>query len=144
MKLELTDQEADFLMRALVNNYAEGQEDFKGDGRCYGTCQALIDKLWHDNTKLFKVFEKARKDKWAKENRITKYLFMGNGWHSLVEGNKLHKRIDCAINMLGGMQQNGGMGTEFDEESDKKGKQTLKEIALDVLTAFGLTVEDLK
>ncbi len=144
MKLELTDQEANFLMRALVHNYAEDQEDFKGDGRCYGTCQGLIDKLWHDNYKLFKVFEQSRKDKWAKENRITDYLFMGSGEFSIVKKNQLHKRIEQAVSVLGGMQQNGGMGTDFDEESDKQDRQALKEIALDVLTAFGLTVEDLK
>lgn len=69
---------------------------------------------------------------------------MGAGWHSIVNRNKLIKRIVFATSILGGMQQNGGMGTEFDDAADKEDRQSIKEIALDVLTAFGLTIEDLK
>jgi hypothetical protein len=145
MKLELTDQEAEFLIRVLVSNHAEDNQDFESNITDTGTGGLLISKLLNASEyKLMTAYKEARKDRWADNNRITDYLFMGNGWHSIVERNKLHKRIDAATGWLGGMQQNGGMGTEFDEEWDKRGKQFIKEVALDVLTAFGLTVEDLK
>jgi hypothetical protein len=143
MKLELTDQEAEFLMRALVDNYAEDNQDFESDIVDAGTCGLLIGKLCRES-KMIMAFRNARKNKFGFKDRITDYLFMGAGWHSCVAKNKLHKRIEYAVSVLGGLQQNGGMGTDFDEESDKQDKQALKEIALDVLTAFGLTVEDLK
>jgi hypothetical protein len=143
MKLELDDKEAEFLMRALVHNHAEDNQDFESNIGDTGMCGLLIGKLCRE-PKMITAFRDARKSKFTFKDRITDYLFMGNGWHSLVKKNELHKRIEHAAGILGGLQQNGGMGTEFDEESDKQDKQALKEIALDVLTAFGLTIEDLK
>jgi hypothetical protein len=132
-------------MRALVNNYASDNQDFDstdiGDG---GTGALLIGKLVQADFKLHKTYSQARNQKWADSEKVKDYLFMGAGWHSIVAKNKLHRRIDCAVSALGGMQQNGGMGTEFNEEYDKKDRQTLKDVALDVLTALGLTVDDLK
>lgn len=145
MKIEISDKEAEFLVRALVNNYAEDEQDFDhkdiGDG---GISSLLIGKLVQADFKLHTTYSNARRFRYSEQARIDKYLFMGAGWHSTVLKNRLHRRIESAVSALGGMQQNGGMGTEFDEESDKKDKQTLKEVALDVLTAFGLTVDDLK
>lgn len=36
------------------------------------------------------------------------------------------------------------MGTEFDELADKQDKLSLIRVVLDILIAFGLTIEDLK
>lgn len=145
MNIELTDKEVEFLMRVLLNNYAEEQQDFEQDNISdIGISAFLIGKLVAGKSNLRKLFYQIKDERFLVQDRITQYLFMGAGWHSLVAANNLHKRIRQAIYILGGMQQNGGMGTEFDEESEKQDKQSLKEIALDVLTAFGLTVEDLK
>lgn len=144
MKIELDDRQAEFLMRALLLNYAEDNQDFESDISDRGVGSFIIGKLCQADFKMYDVYNTVRDLKRQEKNRINDYLFMGAGWHSLVAKNKLHRRIDQAVSALGGMQQNGGMGTEFDEESDKKDKQTLKEVALDVLTAFGLTVDDLK
>ncbi len=145
MKLELSDKEAEFLMRALVNNHAEDNQDFdNSDIGDRGVCSLLIGKLVQADRKMYEAYNQARKLKWSENQRVKDYLFMGAGWHSIVSRNKLHRRIDIAVSALGGIQQNGGMGTEFNEESDKQDQQTLREVAQDVLTAFGLTVDDLK
>jgi hypothetical protein len=144
MKIELSDKEAEFLMRALVSNHAEDNQDFEQDISDSGICSLLIDKLIQANGKMYQAFNEARQSRYGDKERIKNYLFMGSGWHSIVSRNKLIKRIIWATSVLGGMEQNGGMGTEFDNESDKQDKQTIKEVALDVLTALGLTVNDLK
>lgn len=144
MKIELSDKEAEFLMRVLVSNHAEDVQDFDqniGDG---GTGSLLIGKLVQADRRMYDAFDEARQSRFGDKERIKDYLFMGNGWHSIVNRNKIIKRIVLATSALGGMEQNGGMGTEFDEESDKQNRQIIKEVALDVLTALGLTIDDLK
>ncbi len=144
MKIELSDREAEFLMRVLVSNHAEDVQDFEQDISDGGVSSLLIGKLVQADRKMYEAFNKARQSRFGDKERIKDYLFMGSGWHSLVNRNKVIKRIVLAGSILSGMQQNGGMGTEFNEESDKQDKQSLKEIAIDVLTALGLTVDDLK
>lgn len=144
MKIELSDKEAEFLMRVLVSNHAEDEKDFDQDIIDCGTGSLLIGKLCQADFKMYNIFNKARTSRYGDKERIKDYLFMGNGWHSIVNRNKLIKRIVLATSALGGMEQNGGMGTEFNDESDKQDRQTIKEVALDVLTALGLTVDDLK
>lgn len=144
MKIELSDKEADFLMRALIDNYAEDNQDFESDISDTGICSLLIGKLVQADRRLMNAYYQARKSKFSNQERIKDYLFMGNGWHSIVNRNKLIKRIVLATSALGGMEQNGGMGIEFNEESDKQDKLTIKEVVLDVLTALGLTIDDLK
>lgn len=152
MKLELNDKEARFLVRALVDNYAENEEDFdskllrpSSEG---GMSSRLIGKVvsasFNSGSKLYDVFTNARHDKWSENKPLNKKLFMGAGHHSLVDVNKLHRRFEFAVGQLGGMQQNGGMGTEFDEELDKQGTQDIKDVLKDFLFAFGMTPEDLK
>lgn len=146
MKIELDDKQADFLMRALINNFASLEEDFEKDdyiGTC-GIAGLLIGKLVQADPKLRLRFCEIKDDMWKKDTSKTQYLFMGAGYHSSIMLNKLHKKIQYAAGILGGMQQNGGMGSTFSEDSDKQDKQSLKEIVLDILTAFGLTVDDLK
>lgn len=144
MKIDLSDKEAEFLMRALVSNHAEDDQDFEPDIGDSGVGSLIIGKLVQADRKMYDAYNNARKSRFGSKNRIKDYLFMGAGWHSLVNRNKLIKRIVLATSTLGGMQQNGGMGTEFNEESDKEDKQLLKEVALDVLTALGLSLDDLK
>lgn len=143
MKIEITKEQAAFLIRTLECNCAEEQSDFDpkmiGDR---GPGGMLIGKLVHGYPGLMDVYYEAKKNRITKDP-INKYLFMGSGYHSLCLLNQYHKLLNYAAYVLGGMQQNGGMGTEFDEQSDKEDKGTLKRILKDFITAFGLTPQDL-
>ncbi len=54
-----------------------------------------------------------------------------------------HKSLNYAAYILGGMEQNGGMGTEFDEQSEKEDNQKLKNLLKDIVSAFGYSPQDL-
>lgn len=144
MKIELSDKEAEFLIKVLINNYAEEDQDFGQDIGDSGTGALLIGKLVQADRKMQDVYSKVRKSRFADVGRIKDHLFMGNGWRSIVNRNKVIKRIVLATSVLGGMEQNGGMGSSFNEETDKQDRQTIKDIALDVLTALGLSANDIK
>lgn len=72
-----------------------------------------------------------------------KKLFLGSGPYSLVDINNLHKRLNFAISELGGEQQNGGMGHEYDEQSGKEAEQNIKDVLRDIIHAFGYEPGDL-
>ena len=144
MNIDLSDKEAEFLLRALINNYAEDYQDFEQNISDTGICGLLIGKFISKNYNLMSSFRRAREDKFGEKERIKNLLFMGTGWHSIIMKNKLHKRLEFAVGQLGGIQQNGGMGTEFDEELDVQAKQDIKFVLQDMLIAFGLTPDDLK
>lgn len=143
MNIDFSEKEISFLMRTLANNYAEDYEDFDpcniGDT---GTAGLLIGKLIHAKG-AYKAFTEARKEKYLKEP-INEKLFMGTGNVSIVKANRLHKRLRFAFSELGGMEQNGGMGTEFDVEADIESAQNIKDVIKDMLVAFNLKPEDLK
>lgn len=82
-------------------------------------------------------------NKYCKEG-ISKSLFMGAGWLSINSRNLLHKRLSYAAMILGGKEQNGGQGTEFDEQSDKEDEYKIKEVLRDIIAAFGYSPEDLQ
>lgn len=145
MKIDLDDKEIDFLIKALVNNYASDQNDFDplniADS---GTCYMVIGKVVSQSRK-HKLFSATRDDRYTVvKTPINKKLFMGAGHHSIVAKNLLHKRLEFAAYQLAGIEQNGGMGTEFNEESDKQEKEDIKDVMRDLLVAFGLTADDLK
>lgn len=146
MKIELSDKQAEFLMRALLQNYAATEEDYDGkEGLgASSTGEFIIGKLVAADFKLHNTFCTIKDERWKKRDPLNRYIFWGNGYHSSVSGNYLHKRLQQAFITQGGMQQNGGMGTEFDEQSDKEDKATLISVAKDILVGLGLTVDDLK
>lgn len=143
MNVDLSEQEISFLMRALVNNYAEEHQDFDPKNISdTGVAGLLIGKLIHFKG-AYKAYVEARKEKYLQEP-INEKLFMGTGNVSIVKANKLHKRLRFAYSELGGLEQNGGMGTEFDVQADVEGRQAIKDVIKDMLVAFDLKVEDLK
>lgn len=143
MNIELTEEQAAFLIRTLECNCAEEESDFDpkmlGDR---GPGGLIIGQLVRGGKNLMDVYYEARKNRIIKEP-INKKLFMGAGYHSLCLLNKYHKSLNYAAYILGGMEQNGGMGTEFDDQSEKKDNQKLKNILKDIISAFGYSPQDL-
>lgn len=70
------------------------------------------------------------------EKCFEKNIFMGSWPYCQAEVQILHKKIDKAYWILCGLQQNGGQGTEFDYDSDKKGCEDIKAILDDITTAL--------
>lgn len=64
-------------------------------------------------------------------------IFMGMGQYSGLLIDKLHNRLTFAIHQLGGEQQNGGMGTEYDRQSAAKATQAIDDVILDIIYALG-------
>lgn len=142
MKIELTDEQARFLIRVLENNYGEEQSDFDpkniGDR---GLGSLIIGKIVGAG-KLYDYYNEVC-DAQFKSRPLNKKLFLGSGWYSKIDINQLHKQLAFAISELGGEQQNGGMGTEFDEESSKEAEQNIKAVLRDIVHAFGYKPSDL-
>lgn len=144
MNIELTKDQAAFLIRALECNCAEEESDFDPkDLSDRGPGGLIIGQLVSKGGKeLMDVYYEARKNRIVKEP-INKKLFMGVGYHSLCLLNQYHKALNYASYVLGGMEQNGGMGTEFDEQSEKEDDKKLKNILKDIVYAFGYSPQDL-
>ncbi len=140
--IEFNTEEATYLYDALEN------------------CYALVDTnttSFHDNirsrvqgkilSKHHEIYERVndiRKHRWHKENVFDKdTLFLGGGLYSMNAVGMLHKRLAYATMILGGKQQNGGQGTEFDEQSDKEDEQLIKTALKDIIAAFGYKPEEL-
>jgi len=68
---------------------------------------------------------------------IFQQIFLGSGSYSLQQIRTVFFRLDDAFSHLSGMQQNGGMGTEFSEEYQQKNEEEIKDILRDVICAFG-------
>lgn len=142
MKIDLSDQEIEYLLRVLVLNYADREEDIQPDILNPPKIrESLLSKLLNDNN--FYLYPSIHKEQFSAKDSINLKLFMGTGWHSVVEANKLHKRLEFAISQLGGEQQNGGMGTEYDEQSAKVADEDIKSVLRDIIFAFGYKPEDL-
>ena len=94
--------------------------------------------------RFFAAHKAARKEKYQAKDPVTDALFCGNMPQTAEDINYLHKRLTYAISTLSGMQQNGGMGTEFDTDSDKEDQKSLVSFIKDMMTAFSVTVEELK
>lgn len=65
-----------------------------------------------------------------------KQIFMGAGERSVLNCGLLFGRLDEALSVLSGGQQNGGMGHEFDEESDRECDERLEAIVRDMAMAL--------
>lgn len=137
MNIDLSDKEIEFLIRALVKNYAEEQSDFKeNDIADYGISNLLIGKLVSRSNKN-DCYDLARQARYI-ENKLDKKLFMGCGNVSTVRKNDLHCRLEFAVSCLSAIEQNGGMGTEFDEAMDKECRQGIADVIDDMKIAFGI------
>ena len=139
MNVELTEKEGKFLLKVLEYNYAETEEDFEGKGM--DSENPLLKSLdW--KLRKFKDYDKDRR--FYLEERLTfGMLFCGAGYRTGIACNQMHKRLDYAIMTLSGMQQNGGMGSDFDEESDKQDREDILNVLKDLLIAFGVSAEEL-
>jgi len=65
-----------------------------------------------------------------------KQIFMGSGAHSERDCGLLFGKLREALSVLSGMQQNGMMGYEFDEDSDRKDTERLEAIVRDMAMAL--------
>lgn len=142
MNIELSDKQAEFLIRALVCNYGEKDTDFQENIADNGIGYEIIGKLAISSESLTNSFYQTEREKVYKD-RINKKIFMGNGWHSKIDTNLLHKRLHFAFHELGIMEQNGGMGTVFDEELSDRNIKNIKSVLNDIIYAFGMTPKDL-
>jgi hypothetical protein len=143
--VEFSAKEIEFLIRALVSNYAEDESDFvsKYNISSQGISGELIGKLIKIIPSGIDIYHKARKSL-SLNSSLNKKLFMGNGYHSIINANKLHRRLRFATNQLGGLEQNGGMGTEFDTDLDRECIIDIVNVVKDIMIAFGLTEKDFK
>ena len=136
MNIELSEKQVVFLIRALFCTFVEDQRE-RNSGTREALISSLISKLpdeYYDS-----IYEEADGDS-RLDSIINKPLFLGSGIHSVVAKNKLYKRLEFAISQLSAIQQNGGMGTEFDEELDIKCKTDIVDVIRDFITAFGFEI----
>lgn len=70
------------------------------------------------------------------ERCFEKNIFMGSWPFCQGEVQLLHRKLDKAFYILGGMQQNGGQGTEFDYETDKEDCAAIALILEDINAAL--------
>lgn len=144
MNIELSDNEIKFLIRALVMNYADIEEDFVPDDiSASNQNSAIIGKFLSGMAKRDE-YSKAKNNRYLKDRLPPKPLFLGAGWHSIIHTNMLHKRLQYAVSELGGNQQNGGMGSTFKYVEDQEATENIKNVLRDLITAFGMTTDDLK
>ena len=74
----------------------------------------------------------------AKEKKVNDVIFLGSGTHCLPQIRTLHEKLDGAIESLGGEQQNGGMGSEYDPKSAIEHKELCINVITDMIAALGL------
>jgi hypothetical protein len=139
MNVDLTEKEGKFILKLLKYNYAETEEDFEGIGM--GSENPVLKSL-DRKLRKFEDYDEDRRS-YLEERLTFGMLFCGAGYRTGIACNQMHKRLDYAIMTLGGMQQNGGMGSDFDEESDKQGHEDIKNVLKDLLIAFDISAEEL-
>lgn len=135
MKLELSDDEVKYLIKSLIFSYAESEEDLGKEN----IKQDLIDKLIFSSKVGYKEFTNIKKFNF--KSTLKNKLFLGAGFHSIIDCNNLHKRLDYAISELCGNQQNGGMGSEFSVEDDLEARNSIKQVIEDIILAFDMEKE---
>lgn len=143
MNIDLDKKQIHYLLRVLVSNYAETIEDFDGDITDRGPSGLIIGKLAKVDRDVYAWYADAKRSNYLKE-KLNKFLFMGAGNGSLVLLNDLHRRLNFAASQASGRQQNGGMGTEFDDAYEVKAKQDIVDVVKDMMIAFNISVDDLK
>ena len=87
-------------------------------------------------------------DQMAYKKCFSRPIFMGNGGDTAGEDGTsqkmaiLYHKVDRALSILGGAQQNGLQGHRFDEQSDKDDDAALDEIVRDI--AMALTGKEIR
>lgn len=143
MKIELTDEQIEFLIRSVVLSYAEKDSDFKSNDIVdNGPSGRIIGKLVSNLERFEDAYYDARKQRFVTD-RVNKNIFMGNGWRSTVAANILHKRLAFALGELSVIERNRDMGTMFDEDLNKRNIKNIKDVLNDIIFAFNLTPKDL-
>jgi len=142
MNIDLSDNEIDFLIRAIVSNYGQKSKDYGLDISSRGIGAEIIGKFVILNKKYRAIYSNARKDSEFFEP-INNKLFCGSGWLSILHIAHLHKRLESAIDNLCTIQQNGGMGTEYDEQLEFKCRSEIKSIVKEIMFALDVSVKDI-
>ena len=74
--------------------------------------------------------------------KIHDEIFMGNGKHSLAEVYKLHRKVEKAITILGGLQQPGHPDSEERVQNEERVREQmereLRNTILDIAVGLGL------
>lgn len=142
MKIDLTNEEINFLYKALDCNYAEIENC---NGHFNDSVPEIIKQKLIATFKIdFNFLKNSRQYKYYKNNYFSNNkLFLGSGIHSVNDVSIAHKRLAYAISNLSAIQQNGGMGTEFNDIMDKECTNNIKEALKDIIKAFGITPEEL-
>lgn len=138
MNVDLSEKEGKFLLKVLKYNYAETEEDFEGRGM--DSENPLLKSL---DWKLRKFDDYDDRRFYFRERLTFGNLFCGAGYRTGIACNQMHQRLDYAIMILSGAQQNGGMGSDFDEEEDKQSHEDIKNVLKDLLIAFDISAEEL-
>lgn len=141
--INLTDEQIEFLVRTCCASYAMDERDIRSENGIHSTIAAeVIGALLYQRKNFTSSFGSMMKQCSLSEP-INKKLFMGAGNHSIIALNKLHKRLQYAAHQLGALEQNGGMGTEFDEKLEKDCKDDIVSVIKDIMYAFDISKEDL-
>lgn len=145
MKVELSKEELLFLIKALVMTFAESAEDFNIEiiGGRSGTREGILGKLFQCLGREGRDYYKEASRSSTEKNRISSYLFMGNGNLSLVLRNRFFKRLNYAIHESGVIQQIGRMGIHCYQKEYDKVKSDIALVVLDLMGALDISVEDI-
>lgn len=142
MNLNLSDNELDFLVRAIVSNYGQLPKDYEQDIASKGVGEEIIGTIVMLDRKYKQAYLNAKKESSISEP-INQKLFCGAGWVSGIVIAALHKRLMYAVKNLSAMQQNGIMGSEYDKQMEIECRTEIKSVVKDLMFAFDLSVEDI-
>jgi len=140
MNIDFTEEELTFLVKALVQNYADDKSDMDKDHESMS--QRMLMKIFM-SADINTAWSEARSSQYNDKPSTNGCVFMGSP-DAIGNMNMIHRRLAYAFMMSSGMQQNGGMGTDFDDEWDTKAKDALASVVKDVMTALGVSMDDLR
>ena len=70
------------------------------------------------------------------QRHFKKPIVMTGSYHTSLQVKLLHDKLDHALMILCGSQQNGGMGTEFNEDEDNQASEEIRNIVNDIKAAL--------
>jgi hypothetical protein len=147
IQINLNQEEFTYLFDILENNFATISPSGSNKDRdnIFTKLQGKIIAAGAKRLNVHKIFNQLCENRVEQKDLFTnKPLFMGAGIHTQYNCSKLHKRLKYALYVLGGKQQNGGQGTEFDISSDNTDSQEIKNALKDIISAFDLKPSDLQ
>jgi hypothetical protein len=146
MKIDLTDEEMNWLYQAMDCNYALLPHN---PDRFYDSFPEVIKQKIVATFKLdYTIMKASGRNKYCEEPHFSNHkLFLGSGIHSVNDAAMAHKRLAYAIMMLGGLQQPGHPETKEQAEQEEAGNlmmaSQIKHALRDVIAAFGYKPEEL-